>query len=249
LFLPHARSSFFNCFLLFLFRPSQCIAEKARALPTALAAGAGCRIQGTINVNKVAGNIYLVPGRPALASSVLGASSFDATQLDVRHTIHSLQFGQAYEGIANPLDGVSKPATAAADEQKRPVRGVSSSSGSGGKEQGMYMYYVKVIPTKYSSTSGETMSTNQYSVTEHTKTLNLRADATTQKSGPGLYLFYELSPIMVKATQTRPPLLHFITQLCAIIGGVFTVAGMVDRFIYAGMKHMQGRVQLGTKVN
>lgn len=29
---------------------------------------------------------------------------------------------------------------------------------------------------------------------------------------------------------------HFITSVCAIIGGVFTVSGLIDSFIYHGQK-------------
>ena len=36
---------------------------------------------------------------------------------------------------------------------------------------------------------------------------------------------------MVNISETRKSLLHFLTQLCAILGGVFTVAGMVDRLV------------------
>ena len=29
---------------------------------------------------------------------------------------------------------------------------------------------------------------------------------------------------------------HFITSVCAIVGGVFTVSGLIDSFIYHGQK-------------
>jgi hypothetical protein len=34
----------------------------------------------------------------------------------------------------------------------------------------------------------------------------------------GAFIFYELSPIMVRFTETRPSFAHFLTQLCAILG-------------------------------
>jgi hypothetical protein len=45
---------------------------------------------------------------------------------------------------------------------------------------------------------------------------------------PGIFFIYELSPFMIEASRMRMPLLHFLTKLCAIIGGVFTVLGVVD---------------------
>ncbi len=124
----------------------------------------------------------------------------------------------------------------------------------------MHMYYVKVVPTTFEPASGEKTSTNQYSVTEHMKKLDPTADSVVAKVGkqaaqkkkkkgenlkPSVYFFYELSPIMVRVTERRKPFLHFITQLCAILGGIFTVAGLVDRFVYASLQHVQKKIELG----
>ena len=38
----------------------------------------------------------------------------------------------------------------------------------------------------------------------------------------GVFFFYELSPIKVELQERRPAVLHFLTSVCAIIGGVFT---------------------------
>lgn len=67
----------------------------------------------------------------------------------------------------------------------------------------------------------------QFSVTEHFRSVSSREG----QGLPGVFFFYELSPIMVKFTETRKSLPHFLTQLCAILGGVFTVAGMLDRLV------------------
>lgn len=50
---------------------------------------------------------------------------------------------------------------------------------------------------------------------------------------------------MVHSTLRWQPFLHFITQLCAILGGVFTVAGIVDRLVYGTVQHVQRKVELG----
>jgi len=49
---------------------------------------------------------------------------------------------------------------------------------------------------------------------------------------PAVYFHYEISPIMAKVTEGRRSLSSFLTGLCAIVGGVFTVAGMCDSCIY-----------------
>ena len=50
---------------------------------------------------------------------------------------------------------------------------------------------------------------------------------------------YELSPIMVQFKEQQKSFAHFITGVCAIIGGVFTVAGIIDSFIYQGMRTLK----------
>ena len=38
---------------------------------------------------------------------------------------------------------------------------------------------------------------------------------------------------------------HFATDVCTIIGGVFTVAGIIDSFLYRSSKLLQQKLQLG----
>ena len=61
--------------------------------------------------------------------------------------------------------------------------------------------------------------TNQFSVTKHHKGVNPWAGG----SGlPGVFFMYDLSPMMVQITEHRRSFLHFLTGVCAIVGGVFT---------------------------
>lgn len=100
---------------------------------------------------------------------------------------------------------------------------------------------LQVVPTLYSDLSNRTLSTNQYSVTE-----NYREGAQgTAKTLPGVFFFYDLSPIKVKITEASTSFLHFITSVCAIVGGVFTVSGIVDAFVYQGEKLIRKKMELG----
>ena len=38
---------------------------------------------------------------------------------------------------------------------------------------------------------------------------------------------------------------HFVTQLCAIVGGVFTVAGMVAASVETGLASMKQKESIG----
>ena len=57
-----------------------------------------------------------------------------------------------------------------------------------------------------------------------------------------MFVNYELSPLRVRIYEKRRSLGHFLTNCCAIIGGVFTVAGLVDTLL-----HRLGQVSGGRK--
>ncbi|TDH13634.1 hypothetical protein EPR50_G00034980 [Perca flavescens] len=106
----------------------------------------------------------------------------------------------------------------------------------------MYQYFVKIVPTIYVKTDGEVVKTNQFSVTRHEKVANgLIGD----QGLPGVFVLYELSPMMVKFTEKQRSFTHFLTGVCAIIGGVFTVAGLIDSFIYHSARVIQKKIELG----
>jgi len=173
-------------------------------------AGEGCQVYGYLLVNKVAGNFHFAPGKSFQQHHmhVHDLQPFKDIKYNLSHTIHRLSFGKEFPGIVNPLDGVNKAAE-------------KESEGAG-----MYQYFVKVVPTVYENLHGNVINTNQFSVTEHFK--GLKSDST--HGLPGVFFMYELSPIMVKFTEKHQSFAHFLTGLCAIIGGVFTVAGNFDLF-------------------
>lgn len=56
---------------------------------------------------------------------------------------------------------------------------------------------------------------------------------------------YDLSPMMVQLTEHRRSLTHFLTGVCAIVGGVFTVAGMLDGMLYHSTRALKKKIDLG----
>jgi len=187
--------------------------------------GEGCQVYGYLLVNKVAGNFHFAPGKSFQQHHmhVHDLQPFRNFKFNLSHTINRLSFGKEFPGIINPLDGVMK-----ANEKEK-------------DGAGMYQYFVKVVPTIYESLNGNTLSTNQFSVTEHFKSLG----GESSHGLPGVFFMYELSPIMVQFREQRKSFAHFLTGVCAIIGGVFTVAGLIDSFIYQGMRSLKKKMELG----
>lgn len=106
----------------------------------------------------------------------------------------------------------------------------------------MFQYYIKIVPTAYQKKDRSIIHSNQFSVTKHQKTISVM----TGESGmPGIFFQYELSPLMVKYTEKERSFGHFITNLCAIIGGVYTVAGLFDKILYNSFQLIQAKIELG----
>lgn len=106
----------------------------------------------------------------------------------------------------------------------------------------MYQYFVKVVPTRYQSVYGETVNTNQYSVTTHQRHIN---HALGEHGLPGVFFMFEISPILVEVAEQTRSFVHFLTGVCAIVGGIFTVAGMIDSVVYHSLRSIQKKNQMG----
>ncbi|KAG1895082.1 uncharacterized protein F5891DRAFT_697457 [Suillus fuscotomentosus] len=50
---------------------------------------------------------------------------------------------------------------------------------------------------------------------------------------PGAYFNFEISPILVVHSEMRQSFDHFLTSTCAIVGGVLTVAALLDSILFA----------------
>ncbi|GAB1606338.1 Hypothetical predicted protein [Argonauta hians] len=183
----------------------------------------GCQLFGTLEVNKVAGNFHVAPGKSFNQHHVhvhdlqsLGGQSFNMS-----HQVKTLSFGKPYPGIRNPLDGVKVLAD---------------------KEQMMFQYFVKIVPTMYVKIDGTIVHSNQFSVTRHSKVVS---SGLGDSGLPGMFIIYELSPMMVSYTEKRRSFMHFLTGVCAIVGGIFTVAGLIDSMIYHSSRAIQKKIELG----
>ena len=51
-------------------------------------------------------------------------------------------------------------------------------------------------------------------------------------------------PCQIKYQYTRKPLYHLLTMMCAIIGGIVTVAGVVDKILF-NTQQMLMKIDLG----
>jgi endoplasmic reticulum-Golgi intermediate compartment protein 3 len=59
---------------------------------------------------------------------------------------------------------------------------------------------------------------------------------------PGVFFFYEVSPLHVEIKEGyRKGWIAFLTSVCAIVGGVVTVMGLLDQLLFFTTQHGGGR--------
>ncbi|MGH0139143.1 UNVERIFIED_CONTAM: hypothetical protein FKN15_068864 [Acipenser sinensis] len=99
---------------------------------------------------------------------------------------------------------------------------------------------LQIVPTVYEDMAGKHRFSYQYTVANK----EYVAYSHTGRIIPAIWFRYDLSPITVKYTERRQPLYRFITTICAIIGGTFTVAGIIDSCIFTASEAWK-KIQLG----
>lgn len=171
----------------------------------------GCRVVGKVVVNKVSGNVHVALGRSTIREGkhVHEFNMHDVSDgFNTSHEIHSITFGDHFPGVLSPLDGTTKI-----------VR----------KGAYMFHYYIKLVPTVFSSRWADDVYTNQYSVTDSARNVQVRSG---ELSGlPGVFIVYDFSPFLMRKTEKAKPWSYIFTSSCAIIGGVFTIASLVEMFV------------------
>ncbi|PFH53987.1 hypothetical protein AMATHDRAFT_73002 [Amanita thiersii Skay4041] len=219
-------------------------------------ASEGCNISGRIRVNKVIGNIHFSPGRSFQTNTrniyeLVPYLRDDGNRHDFSHVIHRFSFegddeydywkaqaGKAMKqrlGLnANPLDGA-----------------VSNAN----KAEYMFQYFLKVVSTQFRTLDGKIVNTHQYSTTHFER--DLSEGATGDSAGgihvmhgatglPGAFFNFEISPILVVHSDTRQSFAHFLTSTCAIVGGVLTVASLVDSILFATGRALKKSIASGS---
>lgn len=190
---------------------------------TNMALKEGCQIYGYLEVNRVGGSFHIAPGKSFTINHVHvhDVQPYSSSVFNTTHIIQHLSFGTDIKSANTaPLDGVIGLAKEGAV---------------------MFQYYIKIVPTVYVKLDGTVLYTNQFSVTRHQKSSQVHSES----GMPGAFFTYELSPLMVKYTEKERSIGHFATNICAIVGGVFTVAGIFDTLLYHSVNAFQNKMLLG----
>jgi hypothetical protein len=200
--------------------------DDVKSLREEIVAHHGCEVAGWANLRRVAGNMALLVRQEAILAAEddvttmealiqrhmrhMGGAPIESTAahlLNSSHIINTFRFGTSYKG------------------QKRPLE---SSQRIDRKATGLDKYFVKVVPVTQISYFGRKVHSHDYSVTEYYEDI-------VGKTGtlPGVIVMYDLWPIRVTKATGRLGFLHLSVRLCAVIGGLWTVCGIVNRSVHA----------------
>ena len=100
-------------------------------------------------------------------------------------------------------------------------------------------HYLKVVPFQYAFLDGETQHTYLYKANYNEyKPRKLEwyegaADAYVDTDlVPNAVFHYDISPVMVVMREETQSFSSFVTKICAVIGGIYTVVGLLDNVLY-----------------
>ncbi|KAG8737882.1 hypothetical protein FRC10_007568, partial [Ceratobasidium sp. 414] len=91
----------------------------------------------------------------------------------------------------------------------------------------------KVRSHQYSVTSFERDLTHEAMTRNHERDSHGTLTGHSFQGLPGAFFSFEISPLMVVHVESRGTFTHFISSLCAILGGVLTMASIADSVLFA----------------
>ncbi|TFK52450.1 Sec1-like protein [Heliocybe sulcata] len=213
-------------------------------------ASEGCNVAGRLRVNKVVGNIHLSPGRSFGSLGAANVYDFvpylrdDGNQHDFSHVIHEFRFAGDDEYDINKAK-IGKEMRAKMGLLDQPL---DNRVANAPQHKFMFQYFLKIVKTRFVDLNGRTVNTHQYSATHFERDLSQGQRGNTGEglhiqhgtTGlPGSFFNFEISPILVVHTENRQSFAHFLTSTCAIVGGVLTVASIVDSMLFQASRRLK----------
>ncbi|CAN8074456.1 unnamed protein product [Agarophyton chilense] len=176
----------------------------------------GCLLRGKLQVNRVPGNFHVI------AKS--DAHNFDQKSTNTSHMVNHLSFGpplspKQLKKLPNSVKQNFNPL-----DNKLFVNLYGYMS---------HEHYIKVVSTTFETRSMRSSgSILGYQMT--TSNQQYKADATV----PEARFSYDLSPTAVVISRAGRRWYEFITSLCAIVGGTFTVFSLMDGVFHTLQRKM-----------
>ena len=175
----------------------------------------GCQMSGFLLVNRVPGNFHI--------EARSNFHNLNPVMANLSHTVHSLSFGQPMSKKVRqmtqsiPKEFFSDELRSPIDQKDYVVKNLHTA----------YHHYMKVVSTHFGS--GFSYGSNSlisYQMVESSQVMKYDAEEV-----PEARFAYDLSPMAVVISKKSRRWYEFITSMCALIGGTFTVVGLLSSFL------------------
>jgi hypothetical protein len=184
----------------------------ADVIKASLNNGEGCRLRGSFEVMRVPGNFHI-------SSHAYGdvikemLMTYNDLEFDMSHTVNHISFGNENEltNVENEFKGVGNLS---------PLDMVYTKDN---KDNMLFEYYLNIVPTIYGDVNGKEIKVHQYTYNKSKSQSGLLI--------PTIYFRYDISPILVKYTQDKPKAFNVVVNVCAVLGGLITISGMLHSLI------------------
>lgn len=188
--------------------------------------GSGCNFSGMLLVKKVPGTLHFAARAPG--------HSIDYLNMNMSHVVHHMYFGNKptprrkralvkYHPLGLTNDWSDKLAGQAF---------ISENAGA------TYEHYLQTVLTSIQPRKSKLARFDAYEYT-------VQSHAYDAEDHAAVKFTYKMSPIQIIVTEKMKPFYHFVTAVCAVVGGVFTVAGILDSMAYTTAKTFKKKIDLG----
>jgi len=191
----------------------------------------GCRLNGHVTVGRAPGSMRITPAD--------SGSSFVNARINVSHLVHHLSFGDVK--AAHTKHGV-KHGSLHPEKAVHALEGAKFSALSGSihvtHQNVTQEHYLKVVRTEVRRNGVQLplSASYQYTVTN--------AQFAEEQESPSAKFSFDLSPMQVMVMEETRSFGHFITSVCAIIGGVFTMIGIFDAVLHHSVRAIEHKMNL-----
>jgi len=180
----------------------QCVREKKYGvLPNEY----GCRVRGTLRVNKMEGNFHIAAGfshpqrHQDHTHHIHHINKTSIQNFDISHHINHLSFGEKfYPAQEFPLDNTDFIADGL----------------------GNLVYFIQLVPTVYETRAGAIAHTNQFSAYSHYTPVDTNQQ---HYKLPGVFFKYEFYPMRISYVERSKSFLALLVRVFAVLGGMYAI--------------------------
>jgi len=184
----------------------------------------GCQISGYMFLNRAPGNFHI------MARS--GAHDINARWTNVSHEVHSMSFGEPWMTKNILEDATYVPY--GINDKLTPMNGNVYVTD---ELHQAFHHHLKVIHHSFSSKNNKARSTAYYHASDIARVYQVLPQSQLSEyhydEVPEAKFVYDLSPVAINHKQKSRKWYEYLTSIMAIVGGTFTVVGMLESSIKA----------------